>query len=98
MSTQSAGNQLSHETISSTRALLAWGVVAGPVFVAVAAAQVLIRTGFDPARHPLSLLSLGDAGWVQITNFILAGVLFAVASIGMCRALRRGRVRFGHHD
>ena len=37
-----------------TRALLACGVVAGPLFVAVGLAQLLTREGFDPTRHPLS--------------------------------------------
>lgn len=75
----------------STTALLASGVIAAPVFVAVAAIQVLTRAGFDPARHPLSLLSLGDAGWVQIANFVVAGLLFLAASIGLRRVLLPGR-------
>jgi hypothetical protein len=42
---------------TGTRALLASGVVAGPLFVAVALLQALTRDGFDLRRHPLSLLS-----------------------------------------
>ena len=76
-----------------TRALLACGVVAGPLFVAVGLLQMLTRDGFDPTRHPLSLLSLGGLGWVQITNFVLAGLLFVAAAVGMRRALRSGRGR-----
>jgi len=56
--------------------LLTGGVVAGPLFVAVGLAQAFTRAGFDPVRHPLSLLSLGDLGWLQITNFVTAGLLF----------------------
>lgn len=74
-----------------TRALLACGVVAGPLFVAVGLLQMLTREGFDPTRHPLSLLSLGDLGWVQITNFVLSGMLFVAAAVGMRRVLRPGR-------
>jgi uncharacterized membrane protein YhaH (DUF805 family) len=74
-----------------TRALLACGVVAGPLFVAVGLLQMLTRDGFDPTRHPLSLLSLGDLGWVQITNFVLSGLLFVAAAVGMRRVLRPGR-------
>jgi hypothetical protein len=73
-----------------TSALLACGVVAGPLFVAVGLLQMLTRDGFDPTRHPLSLLSLGDLGWVQITNFVLAGLLFAASAVGMRRVLRAG--------
>lgn len=57
----------------STRALLACGVVAGPLFIVVALIQAFTRSGFDPVRHPLSLLSLGDLGWIQITNFVVGG-------------------------
>jgi len=68
-----------------TRALLACGVVAGPLFVVVAVLQMVTRDGFDPSQHPLSLLSNGDLGWVQITNFVVAGLLFVAAALGMRR-------------
>jgi Protein of unknown function (DUF998) len=72
-------------------ALLA-GLVAGPIFVAVAAAQMLAREGFDLGRHPMSMLSVGDLGWVQIANFIVGGVLAVAFAVGLRRALRgRGR-------
>jgi hypothetical protein len=77
-------------TARSTRALLACGVVAGPLFVAVAFAQAFLREGFELARHPLSLLSLGEAGWIQIANFVLVGVLFLAAAVGMRRVLTVG--------
>jgi hypothetical protein len=74
-----------------TRALLACGVVAGPLFVVVALLQVLFRDGFDLSRHPLSLLSLGRWGWIQISNFVLGGLLAIGFAIGLRRALRPGR-------
>ncbi len=40
---------------------------------------------------PLSQLSLGDWGWVQITNFVLAGVLNLFYAVGLRRALHPGR-------
>jgi len=40
----------------------ACGIVAGPVFLATALTQAYTRDGFDLARHPISLLSLGDLG------------------------------------
>jgi hypothetical protein len=82
----------SEPTPTGTRALLACGVVAGPLFVAVGLLQMLTRDGFDPTRHPLSLLSLGDLGWVQIANFVVAGLLFAASAVGMRRVLHPGRV------
>jgi hypothetical protein len=76
---------------TATRALLACGVVAGPLFILVGLAQMLTRDGFDPVRHPLSLLSLGDLGWIQIGNFVVGGLLFAAAAVGMRRVLHPGR-------
>ncbi|MCM0673265.1 DUF998 domain-containing protein [Micromonospora phytophila] len=73
---------------ATTRALLAGGVAAGPVFAVVAAAQVLTRDGFDLSRQPLSLLALGDLGWIQIANFVLAGLLALAGAVGLRRALR----------
>jgi hypothetical membrane protein len=74
-----------------TRALLACGVVAGPLFVAVALLQALTRDGFDLGRHPLSLLSLGELGWIQITNFVVAGLLSVAFAVGLRRVLHPGR-------
>ena len=74
-----------------TRAQLAGGVAAGPLFALVAGAQVLTRDGFDLRRHPLSLLSTGDLGWLQIGNFVATGLLTVAGAVGLRRALRGGR-------
>ncbi len=71
-----------------TRALLACGAIAGPVFIVVVFIQIPLRAGFDWARHPLSMLSLGDAGWVQMANFIGCGLLFIAGAAGLRRVLR----------
>lgn len=68
-----------------TRLLLTCGIIAGPIYVIVGLAQILTREGFDMTRHPLSFLSLGDYGWVQITNFIVSGLLVIAAAIGLIR-------------
>jgi len=70
--------------------LLAGGIVAGPLFLAVWLIQAFTRDGFDPGRHPLSLLSLGDLGWIQIANFVVTGALFVACAVGMGRVLRPG--------
>lgn len=72
---------------TTTRAQLTAGIAAGPLFIGVTLAQLLTREGFDIRDHPISLLSLGPGGWVQITNFIVAGLLSAVAAIGVRRTL-----------
>jgi hypothetical protein len=49
--------------------------------------QVLIHDGFDIRRHALSLLSNGDLGWIQITNFLVTGLLIIAGVAGMRRLL-----------
>ena len=73
------------------RKLLACGMVAGPVFVVASLAQAFTRSGFDLGRHPISLLSLGSLGWVQIANFAVCGILYLAGAVGMRAALRPGR-------
>ena len=79
-----------HADGSATRALITAGAIAGPLFVVVGLVQALTREGFDLTRHPLSLLSLGDRGWVQIANFIVAGVLMLTFAVGARRSLGDG--------
>jgi hypothetical protein len=73
---------------STTRRLLMCAAVAGPLWAAVSLAQVATREGFDLTRHPLSALSNGSLGWLQIANFVLAGVLTIAGAVGLRRVLR----------
>jgi uncharacterized protein DUF998 len=66
-----------------SRVLLAGGVAAGALFPVVALLQALFRRDFDVVRQPLSLLSLGDLGWIQISDFVVGGVLFTGLAVGM---------------
>ncbi|TDO31002.1 uncharacterized protein DUF998 [Kribbella sp. VKM Ac-2527] len=66
----------------SNRTLLTFAALAGPGFFASASAQMLTRDGFDLRVHPISQLSTGDLGWIQIATFVLTGlgvIAFAVA-------------------
>src|SRR5687767_2234597 len=68
--------------------LLLGGLAAGPaVFGVVSFAQVFTREGFDLTRFPLSMLSNGDLGWLQITNFVVSGLLTIAGALGLRRAL-----------
>jgi hypothetical protein len=71
--------------------LLACSAVAGPLYIALGIFQMLIRPGYDPTRHDLSLMSNGDLGWIQITNFVVTGLLVIAGTLGMRGALRGGR-------
>ena len=73
---------------TTTRRLLACGVVGGPLFAVVALAQALTRPGFDLTRQAVSMLSLGGDGWIQIANFLVAGFLALACATGVRRALR----------
>lgn len=82
---------LSHTTTHVlTRRLLLCGAIAGPLFVLTALIQDYTRPGFDPRVYLLSLHSLGDWGWVQIVNFVLAGLLNLLYAVGLWRRLHRG--------
>jgi hypothetical protein len=84
-----------------TKLLLTGGVLAGPIYILVGIAQLLTREGFDITRHPLSFMSLGDLGWIQITNFIVTGLLVIACAIGLRRLaqadkrLKRGALLVG---
>src|SRR5829696_9687040 len=75
---------------TTTRAMLAAGVLAGPLFVATVTLQIFTRDGFDLRRHPISLLSVGEHGWLQVANFIVAGALSIIFSLGVARVLTDG--------
>jgi hypothetical protein len=79
--------------IRITKSLLGYGVIAGPLYVVVALAQALTRDGFDLSKHAWSLLANGEFGWIQITNFIVTGLMTVAAAIGLRRALTPGRGR-----
>jgi hypothetical membrane protein len=64
--------------------------VAGPLFTAVLLVQLRCE-GLDIGHHPLSLLALGDAGWVQVANFVGCGLLALAFAAGVRRAIRPGR-------
>lgn len=81
----------SFQTTKLTRAFLTCGVVAGPLFTVVGLTQAFTRPGFDLTRHALSLLENGDLGWIQISSFLLTGLLYIACAVGMRRVLRGSR-------
>jgi hypothetical protein len=73
------------------RRLLTAGLAAGPVLGLTWLAQGLVRDGYDFARHPMSLLSLGEGGWVQIGSFVATGGLMLACAAGLRRVVTDGR-------
>ena len=78
-------------TLSLTRLLLLCGAVAGPFFLLTVLIQDYTVPAFNPRLHLLSQLSLGEWGWVQVANFVLAGVLNLLYAVGLRRRLHPGR-------
>lgn len=68
-----------------TRSMLGWGVVAGPFYLIFGVILAVTRPGFDLTRDALSLLLIGDLGWLQWLNLTLSGLMTIVAAIGLLR-------------
>lgn len=75
-------------TVKTTKALLACGIVGGPLFIVSSLAQAALREGFDLRRHHLSTLSLGDFGWIQVATFILTGAVMIAFAMGLSGLIR----------
>lgn len=67
------------------RAQLIGGALAGPLFIGGFTALGAGRPEYDWRRHPVSSLAIGRRGWLQRTNFAVAGALYC----GAARGLRR---------
>ncbi len=78
-----------------TRSLLGYGVVAGVLYLALGLGQALTREGFDLTRHALSLLELGDLGWVQRLNLTLTAGAVAATAVGFRRVRGEATARAG---
>jgi hypothetical protein len=89
--TASSGGRSTPKTRPLTGKLLLCGAIAGPLFLLTVLIQDYTVPGFDPRLVEISLLSLGDWGWVQIVNFVLAGVLNLLFAAGLWRRLHPGR-------
>ncbi|MEW6635256.1 MAG: DUF998 domain-containing protein [Actinomycetota bacterium] len=76
---------------TATRLLLACGVVGPPLFVITFLADGATRPGYDPWRHWVSHLGLGERGWLGVANLILFGLLMLGFSAGLRGVLGSGR-------
>ena len=73
-----------------TRALLGYGIIAGPLYATVSTIQIATRAGFDPTRHAWSQLALSGPGWIQVTNLVVTGLMTTAFAVGLRRALTDG--------
>lgn len=77
---------------NNIKTLLVCGILAGPIYIIIGAIEILIRPGFDMRVNALSQMTLGDLGWIQVVNFIVAGLLVLAASYGIRKALSVDRL------
>lgn len=87
--THPSGPAAGHRLIP-TDLLLLPGLAAGPVLGLTWLGQGVVRDGYDFGRHPLSLLALGEGGWIQVSSFVLTGVLMLACAAGLRRSLVNG--------
>ena len=74
------------------RKLSAWAGILGPViFVGVFTVEGGLRNGYDPMKMYISALSLGNRGWIQISNFIVLGLLLFIFTIGLSKEFQTGK-------
>jgi hypothetical protein len=74
----------------TTKSLLGYGVIAGPLYALVSLAQAVTRPGFDLSKHAWSLLENGHLGWIQIANFAVTGAMIIAAAVGLHRTVKKG--------
>jgi hypothetical protein len=75
--------------------VLRCGAAAGPLFISVFLIEGARRPGYRPLRHPVSSLSLGGRGWVQVANFAATGMLYIAGAAGLARSSDPRGNRFG---
>ena len=73
---------------AKTKALLFCGAIAGPFFTILWFVQGLTRADYEPMRYPISSLSIGEFGWIQVANFVVTGLLILAFSVELRRAIR----------
>lgn len=68
-----------------TNLFLLSGVLSGILFIGVSLILAFTVSGFDITRQPISVLLLGNVGWIQMINFEVSGLLAMLFAIGMWR-------------
>ncbi len=70
---------------ATAKRLVRCGAAAGPLFVTTFLVEGARRQRYNPLRHPVSSLSLGSRGWVQVANFAVTGTLYLAGAAGLAR-------------
>ena len=79
---------------AKTKTLLWCGAIACPLFIIAVLIEGATRSDYNSFLFPLSSLSIGDFGWIQISNFIVTGILILVFSIGLRQVFNSATAKF----
>jgi len=77
-----------------TKILLSCGLIGCPLFLITVLIEGFVRPGYNSFLYPLSSLSLGEWGWIQILNFIITGILLIGFSFGLRKSFNSNNVKF----
>jgi hypothetical protein len=67
------------------------GIIGPMLFVGVFTIEGWLRSGYHPLGMYVSALSLGTRGWIQITNFIVFGLLLLIFTLGVASEFQNGK-------
>ncbi|MFI6906188.1 DUF998 domain-containing protein [Nonomuraea sp. NPDC050394] len=81
-------NRTRRITMKTSKSLLVGGALAGPFFTVAWLAGGALTGRYDPLRHHISMLVLGEVGWLQTASFLVCGLLIVGFSIGLRRSVK----------
>lgn len=67
------------------------GLMGSALFILVLSVEGWLRPGYNWLSTFISELSIGPRGWIQITNFVVLGVLFLIFARGVAAEFREGK-------
>jgi len=91
-------NLLQQMNTTTIKTLLTCGIIAPTLFVITFIVEDATRLdGYNPMKHPVSSLAIGDLGWIQTINFLITGLLTVAFATGLRRILKppRGSILIG---
>src|SRR5688572_20571561 len=72
------------------RLLLSCGIIGPLLCVTIFLIEGVTRPGYNPWRNWVSELSLGEQGWINITNLAVSGLLILGFALALQRAFPSG--------
>lgn len=75
------------ELSGKKKILLFCGIIGAILFVFLFSVEGSLRLNYNSFRYPVSSLSIGYSGWIQMSNFITSGLLMIAFAVGVKRTL-----------